>query len=503
MIYTDLIVESTALRGRLIVFALHKPLEGSYYNLFSMLEVFPKGMPSDTEFPPNHKNLFLDRVASSDGNKEKVIFIVKEISATDDLGFDTPSSIIIDGDEILPVSDNFECIDSGWFRKGDEASELASLIPERLTSVRVNRIITEPDEQFDTLLKSDRIRDQIRELSVRNLGYDLTVHQHYLCNYLILRYTPFYQRLDFRSKPDGSGVFCRINYRTPLHPPLAFRFDLLNHDGNVTGSEGFFTHGEFLASFDFKNPFDRLRISVLDPDGSLIDYYDNVSFIRSIDFNMQVLAKRVEYSDGKGKSKVVDKYVSESSSTGTQRSRERIRSLFNSSPEFSYGKFEKSLDFVFFDGDKDNERQNVRKAKECVQRILNSARNVCYICDIFFNAGTFSEFLLDLSSLTTAVRILTSKEHLNSEARAELAEIIRKSNEVVGHNIECHLLRGKAALHDRIIIADSNVWMIGCSLNEFGVRASTLIRVPRNYAGKILKGVLNWWNNPDLSEDLL
>lgn len=503
MINNDFIVNSTAQCGRLTIFALHKPGVNTYYNLFTILEVFPKGMHVEVEFPPNYKNLFLDRVSSTDGNKDKVIFIVEDISVTESLTQEPPS-LIIDEDPIIPLSKSFISEDSGWFRKKDDSGELASLIPERLTSSRVERLVPEPNvEPGLSLLNQDRILSQIRELSVRNLGYDLSIHQKFLGNYLVLHYTPFFQSLDFRSKPDGSGIFCRINYRTSYHPSLTFRFDRLNYDNNLIGSEEFHTSGEFLASFDFRYPFKRLRISVFGPDGSLIDSYDNMSFIHSIDFNMQVLSKKVLYVDANGKSKEVDKYVSESSSVKTKRERNNIRSLFDSSPAFSYEKFEKSLDFIFFDGDKDNEEQNVRKAKECVQRILSSARSVCYICDIFFNVRTFSEFLLDFSSLSTTVRILTSKENLKGEPKAKLAEIIKKSNEDIGHRIECRLLRGKAALHDRIIIADRNIWMIGCSLNEFGVRASTLFRVPPKYAGKILNGVENWWNNHDLSDNLL
>ena len=84
-----------------------------------------------------------------------------------------------------------------------------------------------------------------------------------------------------------------------------------------------------------------------------------------------------------------------------------------------------------------------------------------------------------------------------------LADMIKQSNEEVRHKIECRLMKGdKAALHDRIIIADDKVWMLGCSLNEFGQRATTLIRVPREYAPRIIQEVKQWWNDDSKTEPI-
>lgn len=70
-------------------------------------------------------------------------------------------------------------------------------------------------------------------------------------------------------------------------------------------------------------------------------------------------------------------------------------------------------------------------------------------------------------------------------------------------NIECRVLTGKKAeLHDRFIVADDNVWMLGCSLNEFGSRATTLIRVPKDYRKKLIDRAELWWNDNNLTENI-
>ena len=70
--------------------------------------------------------------------------------------------------------------------------------------------------------------------------------------------------------------------------------------------------------------------------------------------------------------------------------------------------------------------------------------------------------------------------------------------------MSCRLLRGeKAALHDRFLVADDQVWLVGCSLDEIGKRATTISRVPADYSKKILNRIEEWWNNDELSEKIV
>ena len=84
-----------------------------------------------------------------------------------------------------------------------------------------------------------------------------------------------------------------------------------------------------------------------------------------------------------------------------------------------------------------------------------------------------------------------------------MASAIKEFNEKGIAKVECRLLIGKKAeLHDRFIVADDNVWMLGCSLNEFGNRATTLIRVPKDYKQKLIDRALEWWNDETLTVDI-
>lgn len=236
-----------------------------------------------------------------------------------------------------------------------------------------------------------------------------------------------------------------------------------------------------------------------DPDDILIDLYTQIIFIHRILFDIDIAGKRIEYKDEHGNVRIVDKY---SNATNCQIGGNEIQTLFGTSEEYNYDKFEKSLDLVFFDGDKEHQEENCQKAQDCILRILNSARRVCYIGDIFFNNNSFVDYITPIKRLDLDIRIISSKEKNNADELNELKTVIENHNNLVGTHISCRIMKGKAALHDRFIIADEKMWMLGCSLNEFGVRATTLIRVPQAYANKMIITAEHWWNNEKLTEIL-
>ena len=58
--------------------------------------------------------------------------------------------------------------------------------------------------------------------------------------------------------------------------------------------------------------------------------------------------------------------------------------------------------------------------------------------------------------------------------------------------IECRVLRGeKSPLHDRFLVIDDNVYLLGSSLNEVGNRTTTISRVPA--PGEMIDQAESWW----------
>jgi hypothetical protein len=63
--------------------------------------------------------------------------------------------------------------------------------------------------------------------------------------------------------------------------------------------------------------------------------------------------------------------------------------------------------------------------------------------------------------------------------------------------IECRVLRGnKSPLHDRFLVVDDEVYLLGSSLNEFGSRTTTISRAPA--PGEMIKQAETWWADNEI-----
>lgn len=491
---------------RRILFSLKKA-SGEYYHIFSIYENIDEDMQDYRDFAPNHRNEYNDFVKTADGKEDKLYLTIDRVTMTEPF-FTKPwenlysgkTKIISEADDFLWSTENQK-----WritHSDGSMPNEIAAMLPRRHCPSYVRCCI--PQKQFpvlDSIMSDKKLNTQLSELSKRNLGYDLAEHRNYLGGYIFLTYNDIYRKLSFKGKKTRTGIFCRIDYKNKQS--LTCYCKRRGHDNEILGITPFILDGnKNLYEIDFGGTYHSLEVDITDQNGDIIDYYERLTFIHSIHFDVRVGDKEVHVVDEEGKSiRVVQKYIeADKIVIGENVSKGWI----DSSPEYSYRKFEEALDFVFYDGDKDNKDANIKKADRDILCVLNSARNKIYICDVFFDEKSLNRFILPMDSRTIPVRILSSKKELKSDGRRRrLANAIKKMHTEDFANIECRVLTGKKAeLHDRFIVADDNVWMLGCSLNEFGSRATTLIRVPKDYRKKLIDRAELWWNDNNLTENI-
>lgn len=484
---------------RRIVFALRKK-DNTYHNLYTIIEALNDDMQDIDAFAPNHGNCYLDRVQNADGDEEKVYMAIEKVTLEEPMVYEPWEGIVVGKNELFPSADSYESPSNDSViipLHSAEKSELKEILPKRKQAAYVRYYVSKDYcALVEHVLSEQKLKDQLQVLSIKNLGFDLTLHKKYLGGYILVCYNDIYHNMELTEDSEKPGILCRVNYRYGHHDKLTFHIRLFAIDGNVIDNIVCKNDGKFLSYFDMRTPFHSVAIDVYDEHNYLIDYYPRTAFIHSIAISTNVKSKDVVVKDKSGKERVYEKFVTDKTTYIGERP--RISTLWGTSAEYSYKKFEDSLDFVFFDGE-DGSRQ---KAKDCVMKILNSARNRCYICDIFFHDETLAQFVLGIKNESIEVRVLSSKEKLTSKRKDSLRENIKEMQEKNIANVVCRLLRGTAALHDRLIIADDNVWMLGCSLNEFGVRATTLIRVPQDYSPKLIAKVDQWWNDNEITEEL-
>lgn len=482
-----------------------------FYNLFTLYEAVVPDMQDVNAFPSENEHPFCKFDKKAPGNEDKVFLSVDVCVLTEEMIMQPWKNMVIDGYTIQSDIEQFNWLLDDRSKSAliplheerDERYELVDMLPKRRCAAYVNYCIPQAlphDGVLNGIDRNEKLTKQIRELSTQYLHYDLTLHTKFYGGFVFATYNPVYRQIDLSEASDSRGIFCRVHYRPGNKQPLTFRIKAYDKNRQLIGQ---YVRSNaacaFLSHFTFDVKFHSIDIDVYDQNDILIDCYNYVTFIHQILLNIDSAAKKVEYHDDEGNVRTVEKYVNAASSRiGT----EEIQSLFGSSDAYTYDKFEKSLDFVFFDGDKERQEENRQKAQDCILRILNSARMVCYIADIFFNIKSFIDFICPIRHLDLDIRILSSKEKNNGDELSELKTAIEEHNRQVGSNISCRLMRGKAALHDRFIIADDKMWMLGCSLNEFGIRATTLIRVPQAYASKIISSTEQWWADDNITEQL-
>ena len=493
---------------RRVVFSLKRPT-GEYFHIFSILEKIEKDMLDYDSFAPNYGNEYNDFIKNADGSEDKIYLTVDWINISKDI-FNRPWEHCYSGKvQLMPTTKDYRwpAGETEWrILPSDEnaKTELAAVLPRRLCPRYVRYCVPSKDtDLINKLLLEDKLRKQLSELSHRNLGYDLTIHKNLLGGFIFLTYNSIYRKIDFSEKETRDGIYCRLHY-VGKGQPLNICCKRMAHDDGIVGMDCFDLDGrKCLYELDFKGPFHSLEVSILDKDGDIIDFYNRLVFIHSINFEMRVGDAEVHVLDEDGNTlKTVHKYIEGDRTVIGDKSPQK--SLLDSSPEYAYQEFEKALDFVFYDGDKATVEQNIEKSSKDILRILNSAHERVYICDVYFDAKSLSRFVLPMSSRTVKVKILSGKKELKSEGKRErLANSIKEMNKSGIANVECRLLTGKKAeLHDRFIVADDQVWMLGCSLNEFGNRATTLIRVPKDYRQKLIDRAEEWWLDDALTVNI-
>lgn len=249
------------------------------------------------------------------------------------------------------------------------------------------------------------------------------------------------------------------------------------------------------------------------PDMFQLRLYDNNGFLlenhsgawANFAFNMQIQTAQLNLNVNRGGKKEVikiPKYASERPSTVGTYDHSLSRFLKGKQQLRELALLEDSGDFIFLSGE--NKEKDREQAREAVSKHLNKASKVCMMLDPYFGAGDlFYVYLIRNASIP--VQIITSAAFLKKNAIGPkggkmrqgilLDRALKKFRRAVPfQNVEIKVLPGKdSPLHDRYLVVDDTVYLLGSSLNEFGSRATTLIKVPHPLP--MIEKAKQWWGD--------
>lgn len=394
---------------------------------------------------------------------------------------------------------------------GDSVNTLADVLPKRECPTEVSCLIDKDRAVWDVVSNENRLMKQLKYLSEQFLGFDLTLYPEHIGNFYLVRYNPYFKKLSFKSSNNPNGLIGKIVYRPNQQKPLRIIVKDKHSGYPVYTVTKELAGNERLFFIDTPLYPQHLSIEVQTMDGKMIMLEENVTFLKGIVFEMGV--QKLELKLKKQGKKPKDNYE-----VSIPKFERASKSIIGDKLDDSYADYfmiansisrqradQEALNFVFFDGEPNNKEENVARAKEIVRKMIATGRNVCYICDPYFKADDFVEYVYYIQNLNLDVKILVCKSPQDNAGEYQkrldaLAKIANEYNTKMGRTIvECRSLTGNS-YHDRIMYADKTGWLIGSSFSEFGHRMTTITKIPRSHSQVILDRIEDWWRDESKSK---
>jgi hypothetical protein len=297
-----------------------------------------------------------------------------------------------------------------------------------------------------------------------------------------------------------NGIIFTFKYRK--HSNELYTLSVINRKDNniyIEKAVKHFQNGDRILFVPMTHEPETIDMEICDDEG-LVYAGNNIHFLKQIGINTMVESKRIHLVKTDSKGNTSEKIISKGNTISTTIGN-AIDDIKHIEDTTEYERAEDKLTFFFFDGDPNNKESNVEKARNAIYRILNTANTSVWICDPYLLANEIVNFVLPIKKLDVNIRLITSK-YATHEQALEIQKTIDEYSSMQNCPIQCRIMRGKSALHDRFIIADNRVWILGCSLNTFGERATTIAKVPHDSAKRIISVIESWWGDDKIIETL-
>lgn len=144
-------------------------------------------------------------------------------------------------------------------------------------------------------------------------------------------------------------------------------------------------------------------------------------------------------------------------------------------------------------------------ARDYLRGMIHEAHSSVLFVDPYFGAEEVGEFMLAVGLEDVPIRILTSAEVLRElvsapshfERGEQLLDVVRQLERHKRMNpVEIRVMMGsRPAIHDRFLVIDERVWLLGSSLNEFGVRGTMMVGLPD--PAPVREAILSVWNDAE------
>lgn len=380
---------------------------------------------------------------------------------------------------------------------------LSNILPSRHTDLRVWSKIDRNKPwltAFDPGFRKKFLKN-VGLLSNQYLGFDISQMPEHLGSIYLCACNPFIRKWDYSLLDYDRELLIRFYER---EGKTIIGKKLLLEDARA-GNIGFSIELPISSLFQrilLPHFPDRLVSKIYDSNGFLIENHTGVWMNISFQGQIQTATLNLTVRESnKTTTHEIPKFAAEKPTTIGTYDHSLANYLKSQQRSKEVNDLESRKEFIFFPGDDPvNEKE---KARRIIGEIINKASKKCMILDPYFGAADLF-YVYIMKSISVPIQIISSaaflKKKINKDspltyADSLLDELEKFRKNIPQQKVECKMLNGsnKSPLHDRYIIIDETVYLLGSSLNEFGNRATTLVKVP--VPERIIEKAISWWNS--------
>lgn len=386
-------------------------------------------------------------------------------------------------------------VDGFHLKKGHEdLDSITEVLPQTQSVQEVWGWFDIQRKMFKFLEENNISLARIGAHTQKTLGFDLSDYEFHIGCIYVVHYSPI-KTVHIETIPMMPAVRCEIDWRD-----LSVAEDVIvNVKERVIEKQSMpnvfsvnVKKGERFALIQMNSRPHRIDIDILNDKGKELFFLRNIAFISTISSG-NPKATSSERSTVQGGLKAI----------GLEHYLRPV--ILKSQAEAQ----KRKMEFVFFDGDPLKKAENKNEAKAYIEKMIGKAEKKLIIADPYFSTEQFVEYVEALEDSGLDISIINCKEQLEEVAKG-ISKAKGKtvtfqdvkddfSNFVKVYNakdklgkVAIYIIKGQGRLHDRFLMTDSDGWMIGSSLSEFGNRACGIVKLTDS-AFQMLYELLSGW----------
>lgn len=507
-------------RSELTIVWVHDKIADKMLNVFSVIEMCPKEQPISKEIQSDDNNKTLLRRSI---NKNLTLYITRlfYFSPREALEFYRGSenfrSFKIGGNlldlhsvgkmEQEPPNEIPLLIQANLY-PDDKA--LANLLPKRPVAQRVCSLLDSNESTYQWLGNKNAVK--ISTIVKDVLGIDIIKYSEYIGSFLLSMPNPYLRKMKTKLSHDETAVIIELYLRKDM--------DLAGGEIHITderkNGKGFtrkveIGHSHLIIAIPYSP--EKLRIRLFSPEGILLNE-ESSYFMKKLELNMHIAGPtnfvHLQGENGEliEKSKI-STYSSHRSIVEAENEASIHDKLAMANDYRLLDRLEETYTFIYFEGNSDESK---RKATEIIRELISQTNEECTICDPYLSGKDVARYATHVRNRGAVIRLLSSASFLtrksesgSDKSQGEILNSVLQQLKKYDSSLKmsCKVLSGnkKSPLHDRFLIIDQKVYILGSSLNEFGSRSTTLFRVPD--ARKIERQVDLWWKDSPILDEWL